>query len=900
MVGNTIAILLVEDNPGDARLIREMLAEAWGGAFALVHVERLDEAVAEIGRACPDVLLVDLNLPDSAGLDTFRRVQQAAPGLPLIVLTGVDDTVLAAAAVRAGAQDYLVKSYLSAHWLQRALAYALERHRAGRALRASEERYRLLFNSQTDVVMVHELADDASGRGRYLEVNDAACALLGRSRAEILRLSPSELFGADLEPILPWLAAELRERGSASFQLTLPRQGRRVPVEVRAHRFELEGRTAVLSIGRDVSERRRAEEHLQERDALLQSILDNVQDAYFRAGADGRFIMVSPSAVRLYGYDSVDEMVGLPALTLYAEAADRESLLQELRASGRVHDRVGRGVKKDGGTFWASINAQFWRDGQGRVGGTEGFVRDVTDRQQAAEALRTSAAELRCSHAVLRGVLDGTDSPIFALDSECRYTAFNEAHAAAMQRLYGATIELGHSLHEYQTVEEDRELSRANLERTLRGERVHAPAASSTDGARRLFDVAHEPIRDGAGVVVGAAVFAWEVTELRSAEEQLRQAQKLEAVGRLAGGLAHDFNNLMTVALMNCHFLDREAGMTPSGAELVGEIRRAAHRASDLARQLLAFSRRQVLQPQVLDLGVVLDGMDKMLRRLIGEDVELITVSGQGLWPVLADPGQIEQVIMNLAVNARDAMPRGGRLTLETANVELGEEHARQIGTAPGQHVMLAIADSGCGMDTGTLEHVFEPFFTTKAVGKGTGLGLSTVYGIVTQSGGGVQVESVPDQGTTLRVFLPRSGACREAPRAAPTARPLVATGETILVVEDDELMRRAICRQLTTLGYTLLAAADGEQALALVGAQPARIDVLLSDIVMPNLGGRELAERVAALRPGIKVLFMSGYSGDAIGDYGVLDPSTPLLHKPFAPDALTAMIRQVLGRSGG
>jgi signal transduction histidine kinase/CheY-like chemotaxis protein len=394
-----------------------------------------------------------------------------------------------------------------------------------------------------------------------------------------------------------------------------------------------------------------------------------------------------------------------------------------------------------------------------------------------------------------------------------------------------------------------------------------------------------------------------DITERKRAEEekavlhaQLIQSQKMESVGRLAGGVAHDFNNVLTVILGFAEFGIDDLREGDPLRENLEEIRSASERAAAITRQLLAFSRKQVLQPIALDLNAVATGLEKMLRRLLGEDIELAQVLGPDLGIVTADRVQIEQVIVNLAINARDAMPQGGKLTIETANVELDEEYAvLHASVKPGPYVLLAVSDTGHGMDEATMTRIFEPFFTTKEVGKGTGLGLSTVYGIVKQSGGNIWVYSEPGKGTTFKIYLPCDRSAVAA-GSAPAARKIpIRGGETILIVEDEEALRGLAERSLKRAGFHVLTAADGEQALLLCEKHPKPIHLLLTDVVMPRMSGRVLAERLTTVRPAMKVLFMSGYTDNAIVHHGILVPGTQFIAKPFGVVALAAKVREVL-----
>lgn len=415
------------------------------------------------------------------------------------------------------------------------------------------------------------------------------------------------------------------------------------------------------------------------------------------------------------------------------------------------------------------------------------------------------------------------------------------------------------------------------------------------NGEQRIWEYKNSLRTDGVTNPIVRGM-AQDVTERRKLEQRLHQSQRIEAVGRLAGGIAHDFNNLLTVINGYSELLLAQLKEESPFRREVEEIKRSGDRAATLTRQLLAFSRRQVLQPKVLDLNEVVFNMDMMLRRLIGEDVEFRTVLGTDLWRVKADPGQIEQVVMNLVVNARDAMPGGGKLTIETSNDFLDEEYSHvHPPVQPGPYVMLAISDTGVGMDEMTASQVFEPFFTTKKRGKGTGLGLSTVYGIVKQSGGFIWVYSEPGKGSTFKVYFPRTEDRREVPDKGDPPVEDLRGGKTVLVVEDEDSIRKLAITILGQYGYAVLSAGDGEEALRIAAGHEGEIGLLLTDVVMPRLGGRELYERLRQLRPGIKVLYMSGYTDNAIVHQGVLDPGIAFLQKPCSPISMVRKVKEVL-----
>jgi two-component system, cell cycle sensor histidine kinase and response regulator CckA len=414
------------------------------------------------------------------------------------------------------------------------------------------------------------------------------------------------------------------------------------------------------------------------------------------------------------------------------------------------------------------------------------------------------------------------------------------------------------------------------------------------DGVHGVADVIVAVQRGANGRASSIISVSRDVTERKRLEAQLQQAQKMEAVGRLAGGIAHDFNNMLTAVKGYTEFLLEDIDQSDVRRTDVQEIAKAADRAASLTRQLLAFSRKQVLQPRPLDLNEVVDGMEKMLRRLIGEDVQIVTRLAPELRLVEADPSQIEQVVMNLAVNARDAMPDGGTLAIETTNETL-ERVEPDWAIQPGAYVLLAITDTGIGMDEQIRAQIFEPFFTTKPVGKGTGLGLSTVYGIIKQSGGHVSVVSEPGQGSTFKVYLPQIHPSESGPMLGPAMARLPRGSETILLVDDDEGVRAVARRILQRAGYTVLSAPDGVEAIRLMGEPGRNVHLLVTDVVMPGIGGRDLVRYVRDTCPDLRVLFVSGYTEEGIRRHGVLDTGSAFLEKPFTAERLAQKVREVL-----
>jgi PAS domain S-box-containing protein len=512
--------------------------------------------------------------------------------------------------------------------------------------------------------------------------------------------------------------------------------------------------------------------------------------------------------------------------------------------------------------------------------------RELRERREANEALRRSDARYR-------DLFENASDLIVVCDLDGRMTAVNQTCLRATG--YSAEELIGMHMDDV-LAPESREQSLAAREQQLAGDEapVYESELVAKDGHRLQIEIASRLIVEN-GVPVGTEAICRDISYRKQLEEQLRQAQRLEAIGRLAGGVAHDFNNLLTVISGYAEALleGRDRAAEPE----LDQIAAAAERAAILTRQLLAFSRRQVLQPQVFQLNDVVDGLTPMLSRLIGENVELVATLGASLDPVLADPNQLEQVLVNLAINARDAMPEGGLLTISTANVELDSEHVAQHADAiVGHHVMLSVSDTGVGMDVETLSHVFEPFFTTKPVGIGTGLGLATVYGIVKQSGGSLWVYSEPGQGTTFKAFLPRAESPATEVEKARAPKPVAARGtETILLAEDEESLRRLTARILEQRGYKVIAAETATEALRVAEQNGRTIDLLLTDLIMPELSGTALAERICKLTPAIRVLFMSGYADEVVSRNGALTPGSSFLEKPFSANDLAAKVRETL-----
>ncbi len=623
-----------------------------------------------------------------------------------------------------------------------------------------------------------------------------------------------------------------------------------------------------------------------DRDELAVTLFEESGDALFLFDpASEAMIDVNPMAERLSGYPYAD-LLRMQVMYLFRSTSPGgvHRLRHAFQRTGLFHSQEDFLLRHQKDGVWVPVNLTVTRlHARPRTLGLI-TVRDISERKR----FETSLLHERY---LLHSLLDNTPDHIWFKDVQGRFTRINKAKAD-MHGLSSPDEAINKTDRDFYRAEFAGETDRDEQEVMSTGRQLVAKEEKITDGQGRELWVSttKSPLRDAKGQIIGTFGTARDVTEHKRLEEQLRQAQKMEAVGRLAGGVAHDFNNLLTVILGYSSLLCARTQPDDPLHEPSRMIRSTAERAANLTRQLLAFSRKQILMPVVLDLNTVISELEPMLQRLIGEDVRLVIELAPELGPVKADRGQLEQVLVNLVVNSRDAMPNGGLLTIQTA-AEDGEGSANP-------RVVLTVRDTGHGMDEHTRARLFEPFFTTKEVGKGTGLGLATVYGIVQQSGGEITVDSAPGAGATFRVALPRAETV-----AVPDAEPSDAHeprngSETILLAEDEDMLRDLACSVLRQAGYTVLPSHNGAEALSLSESYSGQLDLLITDVIMPVMGGRELADRLVSVRPSVKVLYISGYIDDSIVRHLVEAEGKPLLHKPFTPDILLRKVREVLDSS--
>jgi PAS domain S-box-containing protein len=761
-----------------------------------------------------------------------------------------------------------------------------ESKRAEEALVESEARFRGLVENAT--VGIYRTTPE----GRIVMANAALARMLGCENFDQLVVRNLEKEG--FEPDYPRRAFRERlERDGEvrGLEAAWTRQDGSV-IFVRESARAVRGESGEVlyydGIVEDITTRKRAEEELIKERYLLHTLMDNLPDVIYFKDLESRFTRINLALAKEFGLTHPSQAVGKTDFDFFTPEHAKDAYRDEQEIIRTGQPVVGKEEVEtwpDGRVTWASTTKMPLRDAQGNIVGSFGVSRDITERKRA-----------EAEHAQLITAIEQSADGVLITNTrgEIEYVnpAFTRTTGYSREEVLGQTPRMLKSgLQEpafYQQL----------WSTILQGENWRGEVVNRRKGGGLYTEELNiAPVRNPRGEITHFIATIHDVTEHKSLEAQLQQKAKMEAVGRLAGGVAHDFNNLLTVINGYAEILKDEFASDTKSSAYLKEIFGAGERAASLTRQLLAFSRRQVLAPQILDLNEVVSNLEKMLRRLIGEDIKLHTLLHPSLGRVKADPGQVEQIIMNLVVNARDAMPLGGNLTIGTANVELSEDYARSHPTVkPGPHVMLAVGDTGIGMTPETQAHIFEPFFTTKERGEGTGLGLSTVYGIVKQSGGSIWVYSEPGQGSVFKIYLPTVSESRSA--VAPPKKelhPALGT-ETILVVEDEGGVRSLIELALASSGYKVLTTAEPESALAVCAKHDGPIHLLLTDVIMPKMSGPVMAEKVAALRPGIKVLYMSGYTDDAIVHHGVLTQEMPFIQKPFSPLALRKKIREVLG----
>jgi len=775
-------------------------------------------------------------------------------------------------------------------------AAEIDRQQVDQRLRDRERHFRSII----DKIGVGILQVSASGQTIY--ANPAACELFELDRMDHLVREDYKAFFTpeSWETILQ----EIKDRpqgASSNYEVEIigNRGGRRRAIIYGAPLFDRTGQLeSYLATYTDVTGQKRAEENLRGVETRYQTLAEVSPVGIFRTDAHGTMVYANGRALRMIGQPLAEVLQPTWDPPLYPEDRQRhQSAWRAAIATGVPLYCEHRFLRPDDTIVWVVCQAVAERQPDGKVAGFVGTLTDITQLKRAEDLLRQSEHRNRLLVETARDV-------IFTLAPDRTITSLSPAFKIITG--YEVADWLGKAFQSL-VHPDDLALSTDMIGRCLQGESspVHEARIRKQSGDYAIGEFTLTLLLEGGGVT-GVLGIGRDITDRKRLEDQYRQSQKMEAIGQLAGGVAHDFNNLLTVITGNAELLLEGSKLESRQThECLQDIKQAGLKAAALTRQLLAFSRKQLMAPEVLDLNYLITNLQKMLRRLIGEDVNLTTDLAPELWRVKADPGQIEQVLLNLAVNSRDAMPQGGRLSISTANAVLGADCPGVSSLFhPGDFVMLAVEDTGCGMDETTQSHIFEPFFTTKEIGKGTGLGLATVYGIVSQSNGHIDVSSQMGRGATFRIYLPRYRK-PEAPSAGPTIEtedgqtlpPELRGTETVLLVEDEEMVRSLARDILRQAGHTVLEARHGTEAVRICEQYGAPIHLIVTDVIMPEMGGIELIRRIRTLRPPVKFLYVSGYTDDALIRQGVRTEEVCYLPKPFTRNDLIRKVREILDR---
>ncbi len=785
------------------------------------------------------------------------------------------------------------------------------RKQAERALLQSEEKYRNILENMEDIYLETDL------KGNYIFFNDSFCRVLGYSREELQNINYRLIGPPERVEYIYKAFNEIyvtgRKTNFAEYELTA-RDGSTVYLDMSISllRSSTGEPVGFSGFGRDITEKVKARLKIEESERRYRMIAENMTDVVWITDMDLRVLYVTPSIQKVLGFSqeermltSVNEKLTPDSLSYMLDVLAREFAIEQQGQGDpqRVVSLVLENYHKDGSTRWMETIISGVRDNQGVLTGLYGVSRDITDRKRAEEALKESEQRYRMIVENVHDVIIIMDLNLkekYRSPSVVQITGYSPEEITSIP-LKEQIVPESYALVEKVLAEElEKEFGEdpvdPNRSRTLELELYHK------NGGTVWIEITGTFLRDNSGKPVDMLLSARDITESKKTEKekdklekQLAQAQKMETVGRLAGGVAHDFNNMLSVILGYVDLAKLRLPKEHPVLKDIAEIEKAAIRSRDITRQLLAFSRKQIIEPKIIDLNELVDQTQRSLISLIGEDIDLKIIPGGNLWRVKFDPSQIEQILINLAVNARDAMLDGGKLTIETENVVLDDSYCENHdGFTPGHYVRLSVSDNGVGMDRETLPHIYEPFFTTKETGKGTGLGLATVYGIVKQNNSFINVYSEPGYGTTFNIYVPSTTEGRETQKKS-EEEPAAAGEGNILLVEDDPMVLEITKEMLESIGYGVVIAETPLDALALCEEHGASISMVITDVVMPAMSGKELRNKLAEKRPNIKVLFMSGYTADTIAHHGILDEGVHFLQKPFRLEDLARKVRELI-----
>jgi PAS domain S-box-containing protein len=903
-------LLIVDDDPTGLKLLRAQL-EAEGHAVFEAH-DGVD-ALAVLERQRVDAVISDVLMPRMDGYRLCHEIRKHARlyDLPVIIYTSTytspGDKKLA---LNVGADKYL-KRPLSVETIIAALHEVIAVPHAARhpkvllevdvpkeyseklvsklkeknaELQAAKGKFRALVEQSIVGIYIAQ-------NYQLVYVNPGMQKISGRSEEEMTSRTIYDF-------MVPEDRALARENISMRISGAVPstryvlrvlhQSGAVLQVEVHSSLTDYNGRPAVMGMLVDITERRVAEADLRRSETELKEAQRIARIGSWKWVISTDKITWSEELYGIVGLDPSVPLPGFDGMPRFYVPEDGERLraaVERTLQTGAPYELDLQMIHADGTIIWTTTRGEAVRDQGGTLVGLRGTALDITERKRAEESLRLQSA-----------ALNAAADAIIITDRAGGVEWFNPAFT----QLTGYTAEeaIGKNLRDLVKSGKHGQAFYKDLWDTiLAGRPWHGEIINRRkDGSLYTEEQVVTPIPDASGAITHFIAIKEDITERLQLEAQYRQSQKMEAIGQLAGGVAHDFNNLLTVIMGNTDLLLSDTSANDPKRGPLTDVRTAAERAAGLTRQLLAFSRKQILEPKLVDVHEVVSGIEKMLRRLIGEDVELATdLAADPSW-VKVDPGQLEQVVMNLAMNARDAMPRGGRLTIRTRNVDPKEpvDLEETAGRRLRPKVAISISDAGTGIPPEVKAHLFEPFFTTKGVGKGTGLGLATVFGIVKQSGGDITVESEPGKGATFTVILPSQPAPRQRGGSSASFRAVLRGTETVLVVEDEDAVRRIVKIALESAGYRVIEARNGPEALEAARTHSGEIQLVVTDVVMPKMSGRELVERIVKDHPGVRILYISGYMDDAVMRHGIVESGVAFLQKPFTPLALARKVREV------
>jgi two-component system cell cycle sensor histidine kinase/response regulator CckA len=903
-------ILYLEDNLDDVILVKSLLKKK-GIKCHITHVLGREDFITAMTQENFDLILADYLVPSFNGIRALQFVRKKLLlETPFIIISGSVGEEVAIETLKNGATDYVLKERIAklVPSITRALQESRERIKSRQieqALEQSQEKYHTLFVTMKEGVALHEIIYNQMKQPedyRFLDINPAYQSILEIEKDKIIGRRASEVFNTDSPPYLDIYAKVVKSKKSVTFETYDPRLKKYFNLSVYS---PAKGQFATFIS--DITEQKKLAIKIEESELILDSIIKNVPDIIYRLDKNGIITFIS-NAVNNYGYDP-ERLIGTKMIDL-VHPEDKEKAINkinekrtgkrrtktlEIRLLAKNKDIVPFETKvtdiKYNPVFLISAEGLYSSEKPRKESfkGTQGVARDITERKRTEEILKRNERQLAESQKIAR--LGNWNLNLLDKKFYCSNELFKIfGIPPEMDNInYKKFLRLFHP--------DDRKFIQKSIHDIVYNKRLfnHIHHIIRPDSEERtvhqqikvIYNIKNKPVE-----IIGTIQ---DITEQKKLEQELRQAQKMEALGRFAGGIAHDFNNLLTVIKGNSELIRMHLEKKDPMSKSMEQIELATTKAESLIKQLLTFSREQVLQPKIVNINTIIKNMEKMLKRIIHEDIELVTSLSEETGSIEADQGKIEQVIMNLVVNASDAMPDGGTLVIETQKIDLKTTILwEDLQIKPGCYVMLGISDSGTGIDKKIQNKIFDPFFTTKATDKGTGLGLSTVYGIVKQSGGTIRFYSESGKGTKFKIYFPQKeqGAVMEIEQNAEKS---IRGKETILIVEDEESVRKITGRTLKTFGYNVIESSGSNEAIQLYKKYKNKIDILLTDVVMPKMNGRELVKELLKLKPDLKVAYMSGYADDAIAKYKISEENFPFIKKPFSASELTQKIREAL-----